>query len=251
MIVGRLAGTQGQSARFQPVRIAGQHIIKIMFNLFKKKREQLKTPIKEYPKYVEKYTPDKEGKGMEMHIIGEKHAIKGQPSHLTLQAIEMVKSLIDKILISRLPAILINEVREDKMCIPVREMARAFDLIIEAEKLEGNKKRWRNYKKMFCFFLENDIAWRYRWQWFMEQLDMKKIRLSEADKYFFRVKNFRVDLKEEWQEALSAYPQLKGRMAEFKEFIKVGWNGGDNRGKGDDFKLKSISEMAKKFLEIK
>ena len=221
-----------------------------MFNLFKKKPRERLTVSDQYSKngpqrYVEQHIPEKDGKGDLTHIIGEEYPVRGLHNSTSgnLKVMEVLKSLFDKILASKLPSIIINDLPEEKMCVPVRELARVFDLMIEAEKLKGNKKRFQNYKKVFCFFMEGDTAWRPRIQWFLEHLDMSKIKLDEGDKYYFRAKNFRVDLEEEWKEALKAYPELKDKMKEFKQFVAEGWV-----GKDDDWRLESLQELAKRFL---
>ena len=220
----------------------------MIFNLFRKKeKEKIDVPKEgDDTRYIGKYTRDEKGKGVMTHIIGDKYPIRGQPTAVTLKVLEPIKALFDKLITSRLPDLIIHEIPYDNLCLPARAFYDVMEDLIEAEKLEGHKRRWRKARKFLVYFLENDTPYRYKFQWIMERLAKRinEIKLIEADKYFFRVKNFRVDLEDEWKEALKTYPQLKGKMAEFKKFIEVGW---DNRK--DGWKLGSLTEIATKFLE--
>jgi hypothetical protein len=82
---------------------------------------------------------------------------------------------------------------DEELTEPVREVARCFDELIEAEQGKGMKNKWRSMKKIMCAILEEDDAYRYRFQWFVEKFNKKKLRLSKEDKYFFRGKRFEVD----------------------------------------------------------
>ncbi len=216
-----------------------------MFNWFKKKREVL-DPRKDG--IVGAFSKTKEG-AMLMHVVGEKYSIRGNPQYEALRALDPIKSILDKLISSRLVNIIPFNVNNEKLSEPVREIARLFDLIIEAEKLEGNKRRWENWKKVMCVFFEHDIAYRYRLQWALERLNKDRIKLQETkeynDKYFFRVKNFRVDLEEEWKEAFAKYPQLKIKQEEFKVWLSQDKNW--FLKEGDQYL--SLIELAPRFLQ--
>ncbi len=81
----------------------------------------------------------------------------------------------------------------EKMCEPVRELWRAFEELEDAEVTEDMKGRIKLYKEVICHLFQEDDAYRMRFQWLMERIDMKKIKLSKADKYYFRGKYFKVD----------------------------------------------------------
>lgn len=87
----------------------------------------------------------------------------------------------------------VDQTATHRMAPAVRELWRAFEELENAEVVEDMKLRVRMFKEVLCFFLQEDDAYRYRWQWLMERLDMKKVRLSKEDKYFFRGKYFKVD----------------------------------------------------------
>ncbi|MBU0959877.1 MAG: hypothetical protein KKB31_08060 [Nanoarchaeota archaeon] len=159
-------------------------------------------------------------KGRELHIVGSKYPMKGNPNPIGLKAIGPLKSLFDKILQSRISAIIPHEINQDKLTPICKELARVFDLLIEAESLYGMKQRWLNYKRVMIFFLENDLAYRYRMQWMLQRMNLKKIALDDGDKYYFRAKNFRVDLEDEWKETLKKYPKLD--VEAFKKYIWPG-----------------------------
>ena len=76
---------------------------------------------------------------------------------------------------------------------PVRELARVFDLMIEAEDEPDMKDLIEKMKNAVCMVAEEDDAWRFRLQWFLEKLDINKIKLNKSDKYYFRGKSFKLD----------------------------------------------------------
>ncbi len=208
----------------------------------KKQRERLEHP--ELEGVIGAFSKTKEG-GQLMHVVGEKYPIRGNPQFLALKALEPLKAILDKLISSRLVNIIPFNVSNEKMSEPVREIARVFDLLIEAEKLEGNKRRWTNWKKVICVFLEHDIRYRYVFQWMAERLNQVKIKLTDGDKYFFRVKNFWVDLEEEWAEALKKQPELKIKKEEFKVWLAKD----ENWFKQDSDKYLSLAELASRFLQ--
>jgi len=213
----------------------------------KKKRERLENPDKEG---VVGYWSKSDSGGQETHVMGEKYAFRGNPQWGALRALDPIKTIFEKIISSRLAKLIPYNVSNDKLSEPVQEIARVFDLMIEAEKLTGMKKRWENWKKVICVFLEHDMAYRYRLQWFLERLDKNKIKLLDdgketSDKYFFRVKNFRVDLEEEWQEAFQKYPELKIKQQEFRDWLYQE----DNWFKEDGDRYLNLEELFPKFLK--
>ena len=183
--------------------------------------------------------------GQRTYVTGEKYAMRGNPSKGALMVMAPVKAILDKLISSRLVKFIPFSVSNERLSEPVQEIARVFDLLIEAETLGGHKRQWQNWKKVLCIFLEHDLAYRYRFQWFMERINIDKIKLIEDDKYFFRVKNFRVDLEEEWKEAIQKYPQLKGQEEQFKQFLSK-----DDNWFTDENRLSSLEKLAPLFLKI-
>ena len=81
-----------------------------------------------------------------------------------------------------------------EVCAPfIREMWRVFEKLENAEVVPDMKERIKLIKKVMCWFLQEDDAYRFRAQWFLENLDIGKVKLSKADKYYFRGKYFKVD----------------------------------------------------------
>ena len=109
----------------------------------------------------------------------------------------------------------------EQCCSFVKEI---WNALTELEKLETDediKDFERTLKKFFCFFMQEDDAWRFRWQWVFErfnrkiyskydladlanknnyqvrfqfvlsQMNYNKCKLSKIDKYHFRGKWFR------------------------------------------------------------
>lgn len=81
----------------------------------------------------------------------------------------------------------------EKMPVAVRELYRCFEELENAEVVPDMKARIRLIRNVMCFFLTEDDAYRFRMQWMLPKLDMKKIKLSKEDKYYFRGKYFKVD----------------------------------------------------------
>lgn len=166
---------------------------RIMFDLFKRKKEhvmygelggkQLARPV-----FNEKT------RSMELQIKDEKYALRGFPRHAFLHGpLGALKRYVKNLIIEEMVKCLPFKIPDENLVEPVRELARVFDLIIEAEDEPEQKKLMGQFKDAICMMLQEDDAWRFRFQWFAEHLDMKKIKLNKADKYFFRGKSFKVD----------------------------------------------------------
>lgn len=83
----------------------------------------------------------------------------------------------------------------EKMAPAVRELHRALVDLENAEVTDDMKGRIRLIRTVLCFIMQEDDAYRFRLQWLMERLNMRKMKLSKADKYYFRGKYFKVDHK--------------------------------------------------------
>lgn len=138
----------------------------------------------------------------EMEIQGEKYPFAGFPrGHILMGSLAKLKKSIKDLVFNQVFAELdkmYNDIEVDalppeKCCPAVRELNRALQELEDAEVVEDMKGRIRLIKRVLTFFLQEDDAYRYRWQWVMERLDMKKIKLSKGDKYYFRGKYFKVD----------------------------------------------------------
>lgn len=137
-----------------------------------------------------------------MQIEGEKYPYPGFPrGHVLTGPLASIKKRIKDMAFNQIFAELEKMVGETKadmlpperMVPAVRELYEKMQELEDAEVTEDMKARIRLIKKVICFFFQEDDAYRFRFQWLMERLDIKKIRLSKEDKYYFRGKYFKVD----------------------------------------------------------
>lgn len=134
-------------------------------------------------------------KSMELQIKDEKYALRGFPRHALLHGpLVPLKRYMKNFVIEAMVKCMPFKIPDDNLVEPVKELARVFDLAIEAEDEPEMKKLMKQFKDPVTIALNEDDAWRFRWQWMMEKLDMNKIKLSKSDKYYFRGKSFKVDL---------------------------------------------------------
>lgn len=68
---------------------------------------------------------------------------------------------------------------------------KAMEFMEHAEVIDDMKERQRLWRRIFLVWLGKN---RDQFEAFIREVDMKKVRMSEADKYFFRGKWFKVDL---------------------------------------------------------
>lgn len=66
----------------------------------------------------------------------------------------------------------------------------AMDMLEHAEVVDDMKERVRLIKRIVGIIIEEDPTF---WTNFMLELDVKKVKLTKADKYYFRAKYFKVD----------------------------------------------------------
>jgi len=131
----------------------------------------------------------------ELHIRNERYPMRAFPRHHVLHGpLAPLKRYIKNLIIEQLVQCLPYKIPDENMAIPVREVARVFDLLSVAEDEPEMKRLVLQFKDAICMVLQEDDAWRYRFQWFLGQLDMKKVLLNESDKYYMRGKSFRTDL---------------------------------------------------------
>lgn len=139
---------------------------------------------------------------LQMEIDGERQPFPGFPrGHVLTGPLAALKHKIKNAVFNQVFAQL-EEMTEGmksdmvppEKCAPaVRELNRVLQELEDAEVVEDMKARIRLIKRVLTFFFQEDDAYRFRMQWMFERLDMKKIKLSEADKYYFRGKYFKVD----------------------------------------------------------
>ena len=163
-----------------------------MFNLFKNK-DSVQYGEKK-GKEVAQPVFNEKSNSMELHIKGEKHALRGMPRHHFLHGpLAPLKGYMKNFVVTALVKCLPFKIPDDQLVEPVRELARVFNLLIEAEDELEMKKLMEQFKDAICTAAQEDDAWRFRLQIALQKLDMKKIRLNESDKYYFRGKSFKVD----------------------------------------------------------
>lgn len=137
-----------------------------------------------------------------LYIEGEKYAFPGVPrGHVLLGPLASIKKAIKQKVFNEVFAELqrmADDAKYDmtpaeKMAPAVKELHRVFDLMESAEVTDDMKGRIRLIKRVFTFFFQEDDAYRFRMQWMFDHLDIDKMKLSKADKYYFRGKYFKVD----------------------------------------------------------
>jgi len=131
---------------------------------------------------------------LEMAIEGEKYHFPGFPrGHVLMGSLASLKQTMKQTVFNELSKVIPDMVPEEQMCPFVKEIYRVMTLIENAEITPDMKSEMHNMKKILCFFLQEDDSYRFRVQWILERLNMKKIKLSKADKYYFRAKWFKVE----------------------------------------------------------
>lgn len=143
----------------------------------------------------------KEGEYL-MEIDGEKYPYPGFPrGHVLTGPLAKLKKSVKNMVFNQVFAELekmASEMKADmlppeKMVPAVRELWRGLEELENAEVVPDMKARIRLIKLVLTFFLQEDDAYRFRFQWLFPKLDMDKIKLTKADKYYFRGKYFKVD----------------------------------------------------------
>ena len=181
-------------------------IVKKVVKMFFNKYYRIKPPESvSYYKTAEsaraRLTNAKDG-SLQMEIKGEKYPFAGFPrGHVLVGPLAKLKKKIkDQVFnqvfaeIDRMSAEMGPDMLPpEKMCPAIRELHRVLQELEDAEVVEDMKGRIRLIKKVVTFFLQEDDAYRFRFQWVMERLDKNKVKLSKADKYYFRGKYFKVD----------------------------------------------------------
>lgn len=164
-----------------------------IFNIFKKKPNSVQYGEKSGKEMAEPIFNEKT-QSMELHISGERYPLRGFPRHHVLHGpMAPLKRYVKNFIIEALVKCLPYKIPDEKLVPSVRELARVFDLLIEAEDEPDMKHLTKQFKDAICMVLNEDDAWRFRAQWAMEKLDVKKFKLNESDKYYLRGKSFKCD----------------------------------------------------------
>ena len=152
-----------------------------------------------------------------MDIKGEKYAFPGFPrGHVLTGGLSKLKKKIKDAVFNEVFAqidkmyadIQFDSLPKDKMPSAVRHIWETFEKMEDMEVVDDMKGRIKLIKKVLCFFLESDDAYRFRAQMFLDLIDQKKIRLSKADLYYARGKYWKVD----------RYKKILGRWVDAYEY---------------------------------
>lgn len=163
-----------------------------LFNIFKKKPNSVQYGEKQGQQIARPFI-QKDG-STEMDIKGERYPLRAFPRHHLLHGpMSPLKRYMKNFVIEQLVKCLPYKIPDENLAEPVRELARVFDLCIEAEDEPAQKHLMTQFKDAICMIAQEDDAWRYRLQAFLQKLNMKKVRLNESDKYYFRGKSWKVD----------------------------------------------------------
>ena len=135
---------------------------------------------------------------MKMEIEGEKYPYPGFPrAHVLMGSLAKLKNKVKNSLFNdvfeEMQKCLPDMIPPEKMAPSVRELWRVMEELENAEVSPDMKGRITLIKKVLCFFFQEDDAYRMRWQWVMERLNLNKVKLTKEDKYYFRGKFFKVD----------------------------------------------------------
>lgn len=139
---------------------------------------------------------------LQMDVQGEKYPFAGFPrGHVLVGPLSKMKKAIKDMVfnqvfdeIEKMATQYGPDMLPPERCAPaIREIHRVLDKMEHMEVTEDMKGRMRLIKKVLTFFLQEDDAYRFRAQYFLSEIDQKKIELSKADKYYARGKYWKVD----------------------------------------------------------
>lgn len=138
----------------------------------------------------------------QMQIEGEKRLYPGFPrGHTLMGPLAAIKNKVKNMVFNQVFGEIEKMVEEHKMdllppekMVPaVRHIWETFEKLEDCEVVPDMKGRMLLIKKVLCWFLMEDDAYRFRSQLFLDMIDQKKIRLSESDKYYARAKYWKTD----------------------------------------------------------
>ena len=139
---------------------------------------------------------------LKMDIKGEKYPFNGFPrGHVLVGPLAGLKKKVKDMVFNQVFAEIDkmyegmkHDIMPDEKCAPaIREMARVFDKMENMEVVDDMKGRIKLIKKVLIFFLQEDDAYRFRAQYFLSEIDQKKVALSKSDKYYARGKYWKTD----------------------------------------------------------
>lgn len=139
----------------------------------------------------------------QMLVEGEAYPHPGFPrGHVLMGPLAQIKNRVKNLVFNTAFAEISKLVDEAKYdMVPPEHMMPAVrelhDKLVLLENIEVNdtdmKPRIAMLRKVITFFLQEDDAYRFRFQWVMERLNMDKMKLSDADLYYMRGKYIKPD----------------------------------------------------------
>src|SRR3990167_1784535 len=139
---------------------------------------------------------------LQMEIKGEKYPFAGFPrGHILTNSLAKLKSSIKNKIFNEAFAHIEEIYQENKNdSLPVEKMAPAvrhiwesFEKMGQMEVSDYTRGRIKLVKKVLCYFIQEDDAYRFRTMMFLDLIEQKKIRLSKQDLYFARAKYWKAD----------------------------------------------------------
>jgi hypothetical protein len=122
------------------------------------------------------------------HIKGNKFPMVGAPRQTSLWLMEPIKRIV-KVLLSELRPFYQEFAKPpDALSPAVKEVHRMFEVLKELETSPGMVQFWGDVQVLVCFFLEEDLAYRWRLQVLAEHIDLEKLKPSEEDRYYLENK---------------------------------------------------------------
>lgn len=112
----------------------------------------------------------------------------GVPRLEILQKFDGIKSVL-KIMIDAMHKQFAGDfIQFERLPPAVKEIHRGFDYVIAHEPYESGKEFWTKIRDLVCLFLYEDTSYRWRMQFATEVMDIKKLRLSDNDRFWFRTR---------------------------------------------------------------
>lgn len=126
------------------------------------------------------------------HIVGDKFPMVGAPRQTSLWLMQPLK-IVAREVIGKLAGFYRQFAKKPEELTPaVKEIYRLFDVLKERENSPAMVQMWDDLRVLVCFFLEEDLAYRWRLQVLAEHVDLEKLKPSEEDRYYLeRKKDFK------------------------------------------------------------
>lgn len=137
-----------------------------------------------------------------MEIEGEKETYPGFPrGHVLLGSFARMKKDLKNMILNQAFAAMEKAYADsktdmlppEKMVPAVRHIWDTFTKLEDCEIVPDMKARIALIKKVLCQVIQEDDAYRFRAQLFLELIEQDKVKLSKADKYYARGKYWRPD----------------------------------------------------------